>query len=235
MAPDDFEEYEKEYLERIGLKRDTHEKTIKAASESPLDSWDYAVLEMVRRGDLAIPLKLGTMRATKSFLKLFCHGLVRTLGRKPTFDEVERLQAFFDSPAFSSYKSNLNKVMTKEAEEFFQAVVEITGMKDATRMCELTAKGRNILTGKRAKVLKIYKKMDGQYKLNPADFYEKATNGESYLPIMVAMGLSGPMIGFMLATSDAQYGILNGTATDHVHFEKVAETGFGDSDSELSF
>ena len=192
---------------------------------------------MMRRDDLAIPLKLGTMRATKSFLKLYCHGLVHVLDRKPTFDEMERCQAFLDSDEFKSYKSNLNKVMTKEAREFFKTVAEITDVKDVTDLCDLTAQGRKVLVDERAKMLRIYREINSQYKQTSADFYEKSSRYEPYLPMMVAMGLSGPLIGFMLASSDAQYtvlnNIMNGTAVNCGDFDSCLDGGF--EFSELSF
>ena len=78
------------HAERVAAAR-------KAATEAGLDAWDYAMLEMIRRGDVRSALKAGTMRYAESVLRLFCHGLVAKPANPPTFDEIERLQAFLDS------------------------------------------------------------------------------------------------------------------------------------------
>ena len=86
----DFERYEDEYLKRLAdgksassksyeqQKIEVHEEHLnavrKVASETKLDSWDYAVLEMIRREDLSGPLKLGTMKTSEAFLKLMVSG-----------------------------------------------------------------------------------------------------------------------------------------------------------------
>ena len=241
MPPDcDFEEYEQEYLKRMGLETEGEgavARLRREASESPLDPWDYAVLEMVRRDDLAIPLKLGTMRAAKSFLKLHCHGMICKPDRKPAFDEMERIQAFLDSAVFDSYKSNLKKIMTREAAAFFQMVAKITGVNDTTDMCKLTPKGQKALAEERARAAKVCEEINRQYRLDSADFYERASEHESHLPLMVIMGLvSGSMLAHMQAASDAQYGILADMAVGNVHFEGACGlSGFGDSGFGPSF
>lgn len=94
-------QYEREYLERANLTPGTKEwhrieqvkAAKKAATEADLDPWDYVVLEMIRRGDPRISIKVGTVRSTESFLKLYCHGLIAKLDRPATFDELERIVA----------------------------------------------------------------------------------------------------------------------------------------------
>lgn len=105
----DFEKYEQEYLERyvrgggqnskslaakaVRERRERMDAAKKTAAEADPDSWDYVALEMIRREDLRISIKLGTMRSAESRLKLFCHGLITKRERDPTFDELERIQA----------------------------------------------------------------------------------------------------------------------------------------------
>ncbi len=243
MPPDtDFERYEREYLERIGntnsendeakqarLKR---EYMVKRYSESALDSWDYVVLEMMRRDDMTIPLKLGTMRTAKALLRLHCHGMIHTLDREPTFDEMERLQAFFDSDIFKRYTSNLGKIMTKQAKEFFEMVTEITGARDMTDLYDLTEKGTKALMDKRAKTLEVYQQIDKQYKTETmTNFSQTSKEYNSYLPMMICMGISGPMIGYMLASSDAQYSMQHALANHMAgHHGGVQEIDLGGGD-----
>ena len=203
----DFEFYEREYLDRVvkgkpipaesykqlkaRFRKELLESARKAAGRAELDSWDYAALEMIRRGDMRGPMKFGTVRTCESFLKLYCHGLVRRLDRKPTFDEMERIQAFLDSPAFKQYESRLKRIMTKYGEERLALVVEILGIKDISDLMDLTDKGKEALKAKRAKTAALYEKMAKQYSKNRTDFYKAAPSYEWVLPTMVAMGLPG--------------------------------------------
>ena len=83
-----------------------------AALDSPLDEWDHAVLEAVRRDDYSAPLRFGTVRTSEALLKLYCHGMIRRMEREPTFDEQERVQAWMDSAAFKQYADRLKRMMT---------------------------------------------------------------------------------------------------------------------------
>ena len=125
----DFESHERDYLARIAknkpapaesyeqikarLRKERTDAAKKAAREADLDAWNYAALEMVRRGDPGAPMKIGTLRFCESLLRLHCHGLVERSGRKPTFDETERIHAFLDSQVFRRYQDRLERIMTE--------------------------------------------------------------------------------------------------------------------------
>lgn len=215
----DFDEYEREYLERHakGIKPESgtftenvariHRKRVesakRAAAKAALDAWDYAVLEMLRRGDMRIAMKVGTVRSTESFLRLFCHGLIAKLDRAPTFDELERAQAFLDSAEHKQYVARLNRLMTKEVRERLEIVAEITGVCDEKDMWDMTDDGRLALQAKRSEVVALYDQMSRQYRENRAEFYASAESYAWALPIMVAMGFGGGMMmGYMHSMSD---------------------------------
>lgn len=221
----DFEQYEREYLERRAkgikpdagtlaeeaarLRRERMESAKKAATEAALDSWDYVVLEMLRREDPRIPMKVGTVRSAESFLKLFCHGLTAKLDRPPTFDELERIHAFLDSTEYKQYENRLKKLMTKEVGWRLGLIAEITGVRGAEDLWDLTGEGRSALQAKRAEIIALHDRMVEQYRTNKADFYENVLSYAWALPMMVLMGLgTGAMMAYVHSVADASYGML---------------------------
>ena len=221
----DFDRYEAEYLKRLADGKPVsaesyeqhrarlHEEHLNAAkntaSKADLDAWDYAVLEMVRRFDMAGPLKFGTVRTFEAILKLYCKGLIRRLDRGPTFDELERIHAFLDSAAYKQYMKRLNRIITKEVKERLGIIQEITGAKNQTDLLDVTERGKHALKAKRAEIAVLYEKMDGQYKKDRVNFYKSVPSYEWALPVLVTMGFAGPVMGYMLASSDAQYAVLD--------------------------
>ena len=137
-----FEQYEREYLERLARSNsgsaaeraaNAHTEPLAAvrdaAAGADLDSWDYVLLEMIRREDPRAAMRLGTMRSAESLLKLFCHGPIAR--RRPaTFDERERMQAFLDSAEYRQYKNRLKRLMTREARERLELIAAVTGARD---------------------------------------------------------------------------------------------------------
>lgn len=220
---DNFQQYEREYLERRdmdskpdtktkeGRQRKRIEAARKAATEADLDSWDYVVLEMLRREDPRIPMKIGTMRSTESFLKLFCHGLIAKLDRPATFDELERIQAFLDSAEYKQYEDRLNKLMTREVEERLKMVAEITGVHSQKDLLDLTDKGRRALPAKRAEIIALHDRMVRQYRANRTDFYKDAESYVWALPMMVVMGLgTGTMMAYLHSVAGVSCSMLDG-------------------------
>ena len=191
-------------------------------SGNPLDSWDYAILEIIRRQDWFAMLGFGTMRLAKCVLRLDLRGTTHVPDRPPAFDEAERMQEFLDSPALRAYRASLKKVVTPRDQTFFDEVSAMTGFgmfeamtgaymeADAEmwagdsgareRVTVLTETGWDRLAGSRARARLIYGEVSGRH-AHP-DFYELAGKYESELPLMVAMGMSGHAIRDMLYASD---------------------------------
>ena len=245
---DGFEKYERDYVDRVSKRspettesreqasvrrhKDLVESAEKAARGSKLDAWDYAILDMVRREDFSACMVFGTLKTHESLLKLHCHCLIRPLDREPTFDETERAHAFLDSAAFKRYKDRLKKIMTKDVKDRLDLISEILGVSAVTYMVDLTDEGRETLHAKRKEFAVLHEKMRRQYVENRAEFYESAQSYEWALPMMFSMGLTGPMMAYMLASSDAQYAALGHAGAQWADFGHDVH-GFGDSDSGL--
>ena len=222
---DDFERYEDDYFKRLADGESTSTKSYelhkecinavrKTANEAVLDSWDYAVLEMIRRGDLSGSLKFGTMRTCEALLKLYCQGLIERLDRKPTFDELERVHAFLDSVAYKQYEKRLRRILTNDVKIRLDIIREVTGAKDVSDLFDVTNHGTEILKAKRAEIISLYGKMSKQYANDRTNFYENSSLYEWALPMLFVMGFTGSMIVSMMASSGAQYaGLDYGTNT----------------------
>ena len=227
-----FERYEREYLARRGVDELTPEErrwvarveaARKAATEAALDPWDYVVLEMARRGNPRISMKVGTMRAAESFLKLFCHGMIAKLDRPPTFDELERLQAFLDSAEYRQYKDRLRKLMTEEVKGRLKVVSEITGVRGPEDMWDLTDKGRGAPRTKRAEIIALHDRMDKQYRADRTAFYKDVESYVWALPMMAVMGIgAGAMMAYVHSVAGASHVML-----DSVGHLECADIGHG--------
>ncbi len=130
--------YERDYLQRLGsdgTPMTEDEKYVESVreehAEGELTRDDRLVLEMIHRNEQVALLGVGTMRLTKSTLRLYCRGLVGVEDAGSlSFDERECLQAFLDSPPAKRYAGNLAKVAKKEDRQFFKAAAEIMGASD---------------------------------------------------------------------------------------------------------
>lgn len=206
-------------------------------SRASRDSWDYAVLEIIRRQDWFALLGFGAVRLAKSVMKLGCNAMIYTPNQKPTFDEREHMQVFLDSPELRAYRSNLRKVVTPPEQTFFDEVVNttcfkifevVTGAylspdaeikaKDAKAfecVTKPTSAGRDRLEERSAQTRRIYDEIRNMY--GQDEFYERARKHESELPLMVAMGMSGAAMEAMLVASDAQYAFLLRVSRARMH------------------
>ncbi len=232
---DDFAQYEEEYIKRQTLNKKLDEKerqhqeridsTKQAASIAVLDSWDYVVLEMIKREDLRIPMKVGTMRCNEAYLKLFCKGLISKRTRELTFDERERVQTFLDSSLYEQYKDRLRGLLTHEIDEQLKLISEIIDVKIVgwsgpsddifKNVWVLTDVGREKLTEKRNEVIELYKK----YKENDVDFYRNIDDYSWAFPMMAIMGTNSVMMWDMRQELDALHA--------DVGFDGYGELGFG--------
>lgn len=185
---------------RLTIDAERQQDMLNQARTATLEPWDFAVLEMIRREDMAVPMKVGTMRFTRSMLHLYAHGLVAELDREPTFDERERLNAFLKSPRFKAYADNVKDTATKYDRRYFEDVASIMQEKDIHAMWDLTDAGVSALETERQKAIAEYAKLQDRYKNDPVGFYNSRGN-ETYMPLMLAMGMSGPMIGYIAASN----------------------------------
>ena len=238
----DFEQYENDYIRRISQEQNSiarnmmtveqmedillQENAVKIARKAELNSWDYAILEMLRRNAIGIELKFGTVRTTESLLKLYSHDFIRVVDYEPTFDELEIIQSFLDSSAYKQYLSRLEKIITAEVQKRIELVYRILNIsikssfwqkikgpnvKMFNHSIELTHAGKKILDVKRTEALMLYEKTNKQYLHNKLEFHQNVETMQPesmMLPLMLAMGLSGAMVGHMASVSGSEYVML---------------------------
>ena len=166
---------------------------------------DYIVLESLRREDLQLSLKLGTMELMAIMEKLFRCGLIKRLDREPTFDEKEKLLKFMDSPAYKQHIKRIEQLATPEFKERVKAYMKKLGFESEYDLTELTGKGKELLKKKIkelksewGKLVAIYKTKDGQKLKQEIDNYRFD------FPLMLYMGFSS---GFIMSAMFNSMGI----------------------------
>lgn len=159
---------------------------------------------MIKREDLSIHIKCGTMRTTESLLKLNSHGLIQKQST-PTFDQLERIEAFLDSPQHKQYETRLKRIITKPVKERLELISRIICVKDKRDMLELTDLGESTLKEKRRYAITQYEKMEKLYKEDKGKFFATIHDDTEglMLPLLVAMGISNSI---MMHTMISNYG-----------------------------
>ena len=207
----DFDRYEHDYLRRVRNKDgeppmteyERYKEGIrKKYAEAELVPHDALVLAMMAGGHHFAQLGMGTVRVTKSMLRLHGHGMV--IGRtKISFDEREQLQAFTNSPVFRRYADNLAKVSSKDDVLFFKAAAGIMcggtegdGDKDVEPyVFDVTDAGRQLLeSGGSAD---YYDKRCQKYTTDALLLYGHPSSGGK-LGLGVAVGLGGAVAAGLL-------------------------------------
>ena len=102
--------------------------------------------------------------------------------------------AHSQSPRFKAYADNVKDTATKDDRRYFEDVAAIMQEKDTPEMWDLMDAGASALEAERQKAIAEYAKLQDRYKNDPAGFYNSRGN-EAYMPLMLAMGMSGPVIG----------------------------------------
>ena len=166
---------------------------------------DYIVLESLRREDLQLSLKLGTMELMAIMEKLFRCGLIKRLDREPTFDEKEKILKFMDSPAYKQHENRVKRLATPEFKERVKAYMKKLGIESEYDLLDLTGKGKELLNKKIkelksewGKLVAIYKTKDGQKLKQEIDNYRFD------FPLMLYMGFSS---GFIMSAMFNSMGI----------------------------
>ena len=166
---------------------------------------DYIVLESLRREDLQLSLKLGTMELMAIMEKLFRCGLIKRLDREPTFDEKEKLLKFMDSPAYKQHVKRIEQLATPEFKERVKVYLKKLGIESEYDLLDLTGKGKELLKKKIkelksewGKLVAIYKTKDGK-KLK-----QEIDNHRFDFPMMLYMGFSS---GFIMSAMFNSMGI----------------------------
>ena len=88
---------------------------------------------------------------------------------------------------------------TRDDRRYFGDVAAVMQEKDTPEMWDLTDAGVSALEAGRQKAIAEYTKLQDRYKNDPAGFYNSRGN-EAYMPLMLATGMSGPVVGYMSAS-----------------------------------
>ena len=184
---------------------ESHNDILNNAKESKLSSLDYAILDIIDRGDMKSALIFETLKTAISMLKLSAHGLIKPLDRYPTFDELERLQILFDSKMYMQLQERLQKIMSDKIKKQLEDIMEIIGIKTVNQLLDITPEGKEALKIKRSETIKLYLKMKNQYADDEETFYESVEKYETEMPMLLIMGFYGNVMTYMISSSNTKY------------------------------
>jgi len=215
MDRSSFEAYEDEYVQRMEENAQAmREKTmtdeeiiaIKEAQEAKIkslienfDVWDFAVLEAIRRENLTISIKIGTMRYLTALEKLHYCKMIKWKSNL-NIDEREKLQEFYDSALYKSYKDRLAKVTTwKEFADIEFRMKKLIPDKKYS-MPYLTSLGLEHLRQQRKKAKDAWLKLKAMWdEKDMKTLTEQSTQNMAMMPLFLLFGFaSGTLLHAML-------------------------------------
>ena len=205
----DLEKYEKEYLDRVNnKKKELSEEEKKAEQEEiskeieSLDNADYTILESYEQDNPYLQLKLGTISALDSAMKLFRCGLIKKLDREMTFSEKEKIERFKESYQYKQYVARIQRIMDSELKQRIKDYQTKLGLKKPDDWFDLTEKGKEVIKKKRKELESVWAELQSSYeKGNKQVFRKKLDQNKSMFPLFMVMGLvNGAMMGAMMGS-----------------------------------
>ena len=233
----DIEEYENAYLRRFGRDqkslerkkarveakkaRQEKEELERKKDQATLSTWDYVLLECIRKEDMRMSLKIGPMQSVDSTEKLFYCGLIRKADRVLSLDERMRIHGFFDSAEYRQHEKRLQSVINKEEKERIKAVFTNLGITDKDDMWELTDAGQQKIREKRDEMRLLWKRLGAFRAKDGVAFQKEVAANLPNLPLFLTMGIAhGAILGYMMSES----------TTDHTHgITEVADISWSES------
>ena len=217
----DFDEYEKEYLERLRedavskkkendkdwavKKREELEQQEKEEQEvkkllENLDNTDYTLLESQKRENLLLTLHIGLEDALNSFEKLVRCKLIKKAERELTFSEKEKIERQKDTLQFKQYAARIERIMDKKMAERLVEFCEKLGIKTPDDPFDLTEKGKEILESKRKELQSYWLEVQSSYDKNDKQQFRKTIESNlGMFPLFFIMGLTnGAMMAMMM-------------------------------------
>ena len=217
----DFDEYEKEYLERLRenavskKKEDDKDWAVKKREEleqqekeeqevkkllENLDNTDYTLLESQKRENLLLSLHIGLEDALNSFEKLVRCKLIKKAEREFTFSEKEKIERQKDTPQYKQYVARIDRIMDKKMAERIVKFCEKLGIKTPDHPFDLTDKGKEMLESKRKELQSYWLEIQSSYdKADKQQFRKKIESNLGMFPLFFIMGLTnGAMMGHMM-------------------------------------
>lgn len=251
---DDIETYEKNYLERFKkqkmeeearkteqrkqaerMKQARHEAKQKEqkryASQTTFAVWDYVLLESIRREDMRIRIRMGTMKTLASLEKLSYAGWIERPVAKMPFDDMERLEAFRDSYEYKQYKDRLDRIMSYEDHAKKSRVFSMLGIKKIDDWLILTEEGRRVAEEHRSKMRLVWDKLRKLYLDKSSEFQQAAENNMKYFPLFFVMGyVNGAMMAQMMSDAHIDYPYWYGDLYGGESFSTLSGSGGFDGD-----
>jgi len=205
----DLEKYEKEYLDRVNNKKKELSEEEKKAEQGEiskeiesLDNIDYTILESYEQDNPYLQLKLGTISALDSAMKLFRCGLIEKIERKLTFTEKEKIERFKESYQYKQYVARIQRIADSELKDKFREYMAKLQLKTPDDPFDISEKGKQILLTKRKEVESVWQKIrsafDGK---NKQLFREQVDKNKPMFPLFLIMGFAnGSMMGAMMGS-----------------------------------
>ena len=212
----EFDQYEKEYLDRLNnKKKELSEEEKKATAEAEkteqeeiskeienLDNTDYTILEAQRTENILLALNIGVEETLNSIEKLIRCKLIKKADREPTFSEKEKIARQKDTPQYKQYVARINRIMDKKMTERLKEFCQKIGLKTEDDPFDLTEKGKQVLLTKRKEVESVWQKIrsafDGK---NKQLFREEVDKNKTVFPLFLIMGFAnGAMMGTMMGS-----------------------------------
>ena len=209
----DFDEYEKEYLEKLEQKKKENdkdwavkkrgeleeEKEVKKLLEN-LDNTDYTLLEAQKTENLLLSLHIGLEEILNSTEKLVRCKLIKKADRELTFSEKEKIERQKDTPQFKQYVARVDRTMDKKMTERIIKFCEKLGIKTPDDPFDITEKGKEILESKRKELQSYWLEVQSSYDKNDKQKFRKTIEGNlAMFPLFFIMGLTnGAMMAMMM-------------------------------------
>lgn len=192
------EEEWQEKLKRIEEKRKELEELDNLTAE------DYISLKSCKENDPRLFLKIGTIEAMTSLIKLYEAGYVKKLDRQLTFSEKEKLETFKDSAEFQMYEKRIKRIADKEYFDKVKEYAEKLEIENKDDSLEITEDGIELLEKKKQKLELLLGEMKECVRKNsPTGFKVLVNNNKKDLPLFMVMGLvNGTTMGIMMAKMD---------------------------------
>jgi len=199
---------EQEELERQeNEKRDNIEKETVVELIQRLAPKDYFMLEGIRKDDLSIFLKLGSMEQMDIMEKLYRCGLIKKLDRESTFDEKERLLKFMDSVAYKEKENRIKKLMTSDVKERVRKYLDRLGISNVLDIFMITNKGKDLLVDKRKEMGQEWKQLQLLYEQkDKKKFKERVEKTGDSFPLFMILGIQNfTMMSMIMHKMDLQH------------------------------
>ena len=234
MIDKDLEEYEKEYLERVKeqnkknndeslkkiedkkrLEEEEFQRKLKRVEErrkeleelDNLTTEDYVALKSCKDFDPRLFLKIGTIEAMNSLIKLFEAGYIKKLDRPLTFSEKEKSEIFKDSAEYQQYEKRIKRIADEEyydkAKEFSQKL----DVKNQDDSLDITQEGIELLEKKKKNLELLLSEMKEYVRKNfTIGFKNLVNSNKKDLPLFMVMGLmNGTTMGIMMSKMDMNH------------------------------